>query len=109
MTATNFEDFVQSIAEEAPHAVILDWYRRLELMVRDYIVSRGIRYRNATHAEAVVQADSLLGTPVADAVGRLRRVRNEVAHTSQIVTSLEAVNFARESLSLIGQLWSAER
>lgn len=109
MAATNFEDFVQSIAEEAPHAVILDWYRRLELMIRDYVASRGIRYRNAMHAEAVVQADILLGTAVAEAAARLRHFRNEVAHTPNVVTSVQAVAFARESLALIGQLWSAKR
>lgn len=31
MLTTNFEDFVQKIAEESPRAVVLDWWTRLEL------------------------------------------------------------------------------
>jgi hypothetical protein len=107
MPATNFEEFVALIAEEAPHAVVLDWYRRLELMLRDYLASGGFRYIDGRHAENVAKADSLLGEEVATSIGQLRALRNRVAHTSQPLTPAEAIDFARRSLTLIGQLWGA--
>jgi hypothetical protein len=108
MTATNFEEFVKSMTEEAPHAVVLDWYRRLELMMRDYLASRGLRYRNGKHAASVAKGDPLLGVNVASVVDSLRLIRNQVAHTSQGVTAGDATKFARQSLTLIGQFWHAK-
>jgi len=108
VTATNFEEFVLPMAEEAPHAVVLDWYRRLELMIRDYVVSRHLSYRNGAEAEHVIANDRLLGTDVATSIQRLRLLRNQVAHRSRALDSSEAVAFARESLDLIGRLWGAK-
>lgn len=108
MTASNFEEFVTSMAEEAPQAVVLDWYRRLELMIRDYLTFRRFSYRNGPDAERVIARDALLGADVASAIKRLRWLRNQTAHGSQALTSAQAVAFARESLDLIGRLWRAE-
>src|SRR5258706_12732874 len=108
MTANNFDEFVIRMADEAPHAVILDWYRRLELMIRDYLTSRRLSYQNGPYAEAVIAHDVSLGVEVASEIKRLRWFRNEIAHGSHALTSGQAIAFARDALDLIGQLWRAE-
>lgn len=108
MTANNFDELVVPMSEETPHAVILDWYRRLELMIRHYLTSRYLSYTNGPAAERVIARDALLGADVASAIKELRWFRNEIAHESQSLTPARAVAFARESLDLIGQLGSAE-
>jgi hypothetical protein len=108
MTANTFDEFVLPMAEEAPHAVVLDWYRRLELMIRDYLAFRRVFYRNGRDAERVIASDIFLGQEVASAIARLRFFRNEIAHKGQALTPTQAVAFARESLDLIGVLLKAE-
>jgi hypothetical protein len=108
MTANNFDEFVIPMADEAPHAVILDWYRRLELMIRDYLTARQLLYQNGPCAERVIAQDAFLGAGVANEIKQLRWFRNEIAHGSQALTSAQAVAFARDSLDLIGRLWRAE-
>ena len=61
MPATNFEQFLSAIAEEAPHAVVLDWYRRLELTIRAYLATRGLDFEDGPGAERVIAADPFLG------------------------------------------------
>ncbi len=34
--ATTFEEYVDTIATESPHAAMMDWFRRLELTLHDY-------------------------------------------------------------------------
>src|SRR5438552_17640553 len=96
------------MAEEAPHAVVLDWHRRLELMIRDYLTSRRLYYQNGPYAEGVIAQDVFLGAEVATEIKRLRRFRNKIAHGSHSLISVHAIAFARDSLDLIGWLWRAE-
>lgn len=107
MIAVNFEEYVLAMAEEAPHAVILDWYRRLELMIRDYVRSRGVGFCGGPEAERVIASDSLPGADISNAIAALRNVRNAVAHEAAMVSSEEAYVFARQALDLIGFLWQA--
>lgn len=107
MTATNFDEYVLAIADEAPHAVILDWYRRLELMMRDYVESRGLSFHAAVQAERIIATNSVLGAKVSNEIAALRRVRNKVAHGSPTVAPEDAYVFARRALDLIGSLWNA--
>ena len=107
MMATNFEAFVLKLAEEAPHAVVLDWFRRLDLMIRDYRKSRGIHLRSKHTSESVIARDPLLGGTVADTIAKLRKVRNDVAHTDVQVSSETAIEYARQCFLLIGVLWKA--
>ena len=106
--ATNFEEYIFKMAEEAPHAVVLDWYRRLELMVRSYLETRAIHWRSAYAAESVIARDALLGSNVAAAMSKLRTARNGVAHTGDHVSFDTAIGFARDSFSLIGVLLQAQ-
>jgi hypothetical protein len=108
MMATNFEEYVFKMAEESPHAVVLDWYRRLELMIRSYLKSRAIHCRSGYAAELVIAGDVMLGSDVATAIANLRRVRNGVAHTGDCVSFDTAVAFARDSFSFIGALLQAQ-
>jgi hypothetical protein len=107
MTALNFDELVVPMADEAPHAVVLDWYRRLELAIGDYLASRHFSHRTGRAAENVLAADVLLGEEVATAIAALREIRNRVAHGPHPISASEAVTFAREALSLIGRLWLA--
>ena len=104
MPATNFDELVLPMAEEAPHAVLLDWYRRIELAERDYLASRGVAFSDGPAAERIVAADPNLGTPVAISLARLRGLRNRHTHGWHPLAPTEAVAVAREALSLIGRL-----
>ena len=108
MTASNFDEFVLPKAEEAPHAVVLDWYRRLELTIRGYLASRNVSYHNGSEAENVIAGDALLGVEFATQIRELRCVRNRIAHESVSMTPAEAVSIARQALSLIGRVLRAQ-
>ena len=108
MTVTNFEEFLSAVAEEAPHAVVLDWYRRLELTVRAYLATRGLEFQNGPAAERVIAADPLLGPDCAAAIEGLRTVRNAHTHGWEPLTPAEAKVFARGALRLIGHVMRAD-
>ena len=108
MTATNFDELVVPMAWEAPHAVLLDWYRRLELSMHAYLASRGRKFRNGPKTEAVIAADPLLGAEVADRCRALRELRNEHAHEWHTLQPGDAVVAARECLWIIGCLMQRE-
>ena len=57
MAATNFDEYVSAMVEESPHAVVLDWYRRLELAIQAYLADRQIQYALGRRAEAVIGRD----------------------------------------------------
>ncbi|SRR6266480_5201103 len=106
MMATNFEEFVHKMAEEAPHSVVLDWYRRLDFMVRDYRKAMKDR-AHRKKPELLFASDPLLGSSVANEFAELREMRNEVAHTAITVSSETAVVYARRCFALIGLIWRA--
>jgi hypothetical protein len=108
MSAHNFDEFVIAMAEEAPQAVVLDWYRRLEMAIRTYLASRQLRHRTGPDAETVLASDPSLGIEVARRVSELRVTRNQVAHDCRQPTPVQAVAFARQALSLIGRIWIAQ-
>jgi hypothetical protein len=108
MAATNFDEYVSAMVEESPHAVVLDWYRRLELAIQAYLADRQIQHALGRRAEAVIGRDALLGSSVATKLAELRTVRNAVAHTAHSVSTETAIVFARECFSLIGVLGKAQ-
>jgi hypothetical protein len=108
MMATNFEEFVHKIAEEAPHLVILDWYRRLDFAVRDYRKAVRVRMAPRETQEAMIARDPLLGTIVAKQLTVLRTTRNKVAHTGITVSSDTAIAYARQCFALIGVIGKAQ-
>ncbi len=70
-----------------------------------YLASGDLRYQTGPEAEKVLAADGFVGLKVATAASEPRVTRNLVAHASRQSTPVEAVAFARQALSLIGQLW----
>jgi hypothetical protein len=107
MMATNFEKFVLKVAQEAPHAVVLDWFRRLDLTMTAYLRTRAI-HRRRSSPESFFVDDPLLGSSIAREVAALRGIRNDVAHTPIAIQTEEAIVFARQCLSLIGVVWKAQ-
>ena len=108
MMATNFEEFIHKMAEEAPHSVVLDWYRRLDFTVRDYCKAMRVHRKSGDTAESMIAGDALLGISVANELVALRTARNEVAHTALTVSSETAMAYARECFALIGLIGKAQ-
>ena len=108
MAATNFDAYIRVMVEESPHAVVLDWHRRLELAIQAYLNGRDINRARGRRAESIIGRDALLGTDVAAKLAQLRKLRNSVAHTGDLVSSETAIGFARECFSLIGVLGKAQ-
>ena len=106
-TTTNFEDFVTLMAEEAPHALVLDWYRRLELTVRAYLASRGLDFVNGPGAEHVIAQDAQLGPAASTTMTELRTIRNKLTHGWEPLGQADAVAFARRAFALIGDIMRA--
>ena len=108
MAATNFHELVAAIAEEAAHAVVLDWYRRLELALREYLATRGLEFRDGPTAERIIAEDPLLGSDIARSIAELRKVRNALTHGWEPYTTAHAKAFASEAFRLIGHVMRAE-
>lgn len=106
--ATTFDELILPIAQEAPHALVLDWYRRLELTLRSYLLSRGLRFHDGPRAEAVIASDPQLGAKTAIVVAGLRTTRNRLAHGWEPFTPPEAEAFARAAFAVMGELMRAE-
>jgi hypothetical protein len=108
MIATNFEEFIHKMAQEAPHSVVLDWYRRLDLAVRDYRKAMKGQREPRNTSKSLIARDALLGRNVANEIAALRATRNEVAHTGIAVSADEAVAYARQCFALIGVVGRAQ-
>ena len=102
MSATNFDELVILVAEEAPHALVLDWYRRLELTLRAYLSARGLNFVSGVNAERVVAEDALLGPAAAATMRELRTIRNKHTHGWEPLAAADSVAFAHRAFALIG-------
>jgi hypothetical protein len=107
-TTTNFEDFVTLMAEEAPHALVLDWYRRLELTVRAYLASRGLEFVNGPAAERVISQDTQLGPAASTTMAELRTIRNKLTHGWEPLGQADAITFTRRAFALIGDIMRSQ-
>ena len=108
MQGTNFRTFaeyVHVVSRNAPHALVLDWGRRLDLALLDYFQSRGEK-RPVTRSEEErrIAADSQLGPEVALTLSQLRRLRNTVAHEQIMLAAPAAASYAEAALRMIGKL-----
>ena len=82
-----FADYVDVLAREAPHELVMVWWRRVELALADYFHSLGEKRPHRCHEEERrIANDPQLGLEVALALSKLRRTRNAVAH-AELVTS----------------------
>jgi hypothetical protein len=101
--ATTFEEYVQALAIESPHALILDWWGRLELAINEYFEVYGVAVRSfALSKEQAMAADPRLGSEVTAQIRELRLARNKVAHEKRKPISVdEATQYAQKSNELI--------
>ncbi len=104
--ATNFNDYVALMAANSPHALVMDWWRRLDLALREYVALRQVvGPRNRRAMEEAVSLDRALGSGFADCIRRLRLLRNQVAHEPIYHQSSEdATGYARHAFTLIAAL-----
>jgi hypothetical protein len=102
---TSFDEMVSVLALNNPHALILDWYRRLDRAIAYYFNARGSPRPRPKEAEAAIAADPLLGRNVAAEVWQLREMRNAVAHEEpQAIAPDEAARYAASCLDLIWRI-----
>lgn len=100
-----FSEYVGWMATNAPHAVVMDWWRRLELALREYFDEAPGRLPvDRAKREELIELDSNFGEAGRALLHQLRKRRNEVAHESGQVSRDEAVRFAQDALRLIGAL-----
>jgi hypothetical protein len=102
---TTFDEMVSVLALNNPHALVLDWWRRLERAIDYYFNARGLRRPPAVEAEDAIAADPKLGPAVAAEIRQLRRTRNAVAHDEpQPIARDEAATYAAACLRLIWEV-----
>ena len=106
LVARNFNDHLAVIASESPHALVMDWWRRLDLALRDYghFFRPVIDHQDRTAIEKAVSQDPALGPEAAARISELRHQRNRVAHESIHLSSKDATAHARQAFSLIAAL-----
>lgn len=105
LTFRTFGEYVDVVARNAPHALVLDWWRRVDLALLDYFKSLGEK-RPLTHddAERRIAEDSQLGPEVASTLSQLRRARNAIAHEETMLANASAAAYAETALRMIGKL-----
>jgi len=100
-----FAEYVDIVGRNAPHALVLDWWRRVDLALVDYFHSFGEkRPLTSREAERRIANDPQLGPELASALSKLRRTRNTIAHEPTMLAAADAAAFAEASLWMIGQL-----
>lgn len=101
--ATNFNDYVTVMSVNAPHALVMDWWRRLDLTLHEYAVALGQVVRSRDR-RAIEKAVSLNDAALTTRIRGLRHRRNQVTHKSYYLSSEDAAAYAREVISVIGTL-----
>lgn len=101
--AKTFNDHVALMSVNSPHALVMDWWRRLDLTLHEYAAALGqvVRSRDRRPIEEAV---SLNDAALATCIRRLRQRRNRVTHKSCYVSSEDAAAYAQEAFSLIATL-----
>jgi len=100
-----FAEYVDVVGRNAPHALVLDWWRRLDLALGDYFNSLGEkRPLTRDEEERRIADDPEFGSEVASALSQLRRFRNTIAHEQMMLAPSDAAAYAEASLRMIGKL-----
>jgi hypothetical protein len=108
--ATTFEEFVQILAIESPHALILDWWSRLALAINEYFEVYGMAIRSSVLSkEQAMAADPRLGPEITAQIRELRLARNKVAHEKRKTISVgDVTQYAQKANELIWVLAGAQ-
>ncbi len=107
--APTFEEHIEILAAESPPAVVLDWWRRLDLAAREHfaLVHRR-RAKDRHELEDHIAEFPGLGPSVSAQISALRLQRNLVAHESNAsLTHEEAISFARAAFDAVRNLTRA--
>ena len=101
--ATTFEKYVQILAIEFPHALILDWWSRIEIAINEYFGAHGMAVQSSVSSkEQAMAADPRLGREITAQVRELRLARNKVAHENRKPISVDdATKYAQKANELI--------
>ena len=104
--AKNFDDYVAVIAANSPHALVMDWWRRLDLALQDYgaTLTPMVNPRNRDAIEKAVLQDQALGPGLAGLIRELRQLRNRATHESIYLSARDAATYARQAFGLIAIL-----
>jgi hypothetical protein len=62
--ATTFEEYVQILAIESPHALILDWWRRLEVAINEYFEVHGVAVRSPIRSKELAKGKGITNCPI---------------------------------------------
>ena len=99
---TTFDEMVSVLSLNNPHALVLDWWRRLERAIDYYFTTRGLPRPSALEAEAAMANDPGLGPAVVAEIRELRRMRNAVAHEEpQPIAPDDAAAYATKCFHLM--------
>lgn len=101
--ATNFNDYAALMAKNSPHALVMDWWRRLDLTLHEYAAALGQVVRSRDR-RPIQEAVPLNDAALTSCIRALRQRRNRVTHKSCYVSSEDAADYAQEAFSLIGTL-----
>jgi hypothetical protein len=100
-----FAEYVDVVGRNLPHALVLDWWRRVDLALADYFHSFGEECPPTRHEEERrISTDPQLGPEVASALSKLRRTRNTIAHEATTLAAADAAAYAEAALWMIGEL-----
>ena len=109
MQFQTFDEMTSALAENTPHALILEWWRRTEGALAYFTIAHcGRRFDSSYAALTRVESDPRLGPHVVQALHGLRRIRNAVAHGPRIhIAPADATLYAALALHFIGIVGSA--
>lgn len=101
-----FQEMVDVLALNTPHALILDWGRRVDRGIDYYFRARDLRRpMSRAEVEQRLASDANLGDEVAAQVRKLREFRNAVAHEpTKSISVEEAACYAQTALNLVWQI-----
>ncbi len=100
-----FAKYVGVVGRATPHALVIDWWRRVDLTLVDYFHSFGEKRPPSRHEEERrIATDPRLGPEVASALSKLRRTRNTIAHEQTMLAAADAAAYAETALWMIGKL-----
>jgi hypothetical protein len=101
-----FQGMVSVLARETPHALICDWWRRLDRAMHYYMVAyHGPKRQTSAKVIEVLAADTRIGPEVAAQLHQLRRIRNLIEHgPTRPITPRQASSYACRALDLIDHI-----
>jgi hypothetical protein len=107
--ATTFEEHVQIMTIESPHALILEWGRRLDQALQNYQKLFGLRKRSWEDFMEALRTDPLVGQEVAAQIIGLRSQRNAVAHEKTMpISPDDAAQYAHKAEEIIWHLGKSQ-